>query len=289
MEVSNYIIKEITPLSENDCIYVADRRINAFTYPLHSHPEYELNFVEYGNGIRRTVGDSSEIIDTFDLVLIANKELAHSWEGSSNLSNTREITIQFTSEIFSDNLVNKNQFKTIKNMLEKAQCGILFPTESVLKVYHLLDKLANDKHQGFYTILDFLTILHELSLYENVKILSSSSFAKTDNINESRRIMKIRNYIIEHYKEEIRLNDVSDMVAMTPTAFSKFFSLHTGKSMSDYIIDIRLGFAARMLVETTRSISEIGYECGFNNLSNFNRLFKKKKSSITSATPIFWH
>ena len=73
------------------------------------------------------------------------------------------------------------------------------------------------------------------------------------------------------------LNQLADMVGMTPVSFSRFFKLRTGKNLSDYIIDIRLGFAARLLVDSTMSIAEICYECGFNNHSNFNRIFKKKK------------
>jgi AraC-like DNA-binding protein len=82
--------------------------------------------------------------------------------------------------------------------------------------------------------------------------------------------------------DEIRLNTLAEMASMSPSAFSRFFKLHTGRNLSDYIIDIRLGFAARMLVDTIKSVSEIGFECGFNNLSNFNRIFKKKKGCSPS-------
>ena len=97
------------------------------------------------------------------------------------------------------------------------------------------------------------------------------------NIPKSTNVEKVTAYINAHYQEEIRLNQLADMVGMTPVSFSRFFKLRTGKNLSDYIIDIRLGFAARLLVDSTMSIAEICYECGFNNLSNFNRIFKKKK------------
>ena len=80
-----------------------------------------------------------------------------------------------------------------------------------------------------------------------------------------------------HYQEDIRLGFLADMVGMTPVSFSRFFRLRTGKTLSDYIIDIRLGFATRLLVDSTRTIAEVCYDCGFNNLSNFNRIFKRKK------------
>ncbi len=80
MENQNYIMREITPLSERDCFYIADRRKTEFTYPIHCHAEYELNFTEHASGVRRVVGDSAEIIGDYDLVLITGKELEHVWE-----------------------------------------------------------------------------------------------------------------------------------------------------------------------------------------------------------------
>ena len=126
--------------------------------------------------------------------------------------------------------------------------------------------------------LDFLSILYELSLYDDARVLASSSFAKIENFSDSRRIQKVQKYISEHYREDIRLNQLSDMVGMTPVSFSRFFRLRTGKTLSDYIIDIRLGFATRLLVDSSRTVAEICYDCGFNNLSNFNRMFKRKKN-----------
>lgn len=125
--------------------------------------------------------------------------------------------------------------------------------------------------------MNFLRILYELSLYDTARVLSSSSFAKIETFSDSRRVQKVQKYISTHYQEEIRLASLADMVGMTPVSFSRFFRLRTGKTLSDYIIDIRLGFATRMLVDSTRTIAEVCYDCGFNNLSNFNRMFKRKK------------
>ena len=90
-------------------------------------------------------------------------------------------------------------------------------------------------------------------------------------------LLSVEEYIDEHFKEEIRLCTVADLAGMTPTAFSRFFKVRTGRTLSDYIIDIRLGYAARQLVDTTTSVVEICYDSGFNNVSNFNRIFKKRK------------
>ena len=274
---TNTIIREITPLSDKDCFYIVERYKSEFTYPLHCHAEYELTFVEKGAGVRRIVGDSAEVIGDYDLVLIAGKGLEHVWEQHEcNSTKIREITIQFSPDLFINSLIHKNQFDSILKMLESASKGLSFPMDAILKVYDKLDTLASER-EGFYAVIKFLTILYELSNCENAQPLASSSFARLEVNADSRRIQKVQEYLNKHYMEEIRLHQMSDLAGMTPVAFSRFFKLRTGKSLSDYIIYLRLGFAARLLVDSTRSIAEICYECGFNNLSNFNRIFKKKK------------
>ena len=273
----NNIMREITPLSNRDCFYIADRRKTEFTYPIHCHIEYELNFTEHASGVRRVVGDSEEIIGDYDLVLITGKELEHVWEQHECVSkDIREITIQFSPTLFSQSFIDKNQFSSIRKMFERAQCGLCFPMQAIMKVYNWLDKLASEE-QGFYAVINFLRILYELSLYEDARILSSSSFAKIETFSDSIQVQKVQKYITEHFREEIRLNTLAHIAGMSPVSFSRFFRLRAGKTFSEYIIDIRIGFASRLLVESTRNIAEICYDCGFNNLSNFNRIFRRKK------------
>ncbi len=270
------IINEITPLSGKDCFYIIERYKSEFTYPLHAHSEYELNFVEKGAGVQRVVGDSAEEIGDYDLVLIAGDDLCHAWkQHNCRSASVREITIQFSSDLFFGNLLEKNQFDSIRKMLEKARVGLAFPMEAILKVYSMLDTLAAE--QGFHAVLKFFSILYELSLCDGARTLSSSSFARVSDPADSRRVQKVYDFINRNYHAEIRLAQLADIAGMTPVAFSRFFSQRTGKSISDYIIDIRLGHVARLLTNSTRSVSEICFECGFNNLSNFNRIFRKRK------------
>ncbi|GHT47755.1 AraC family transcriptional regulator [Bacteroidia bacterium] len=278
MKNATNAIREVTPLSERDCFYIADRHKTEFTYPMHSHEEFELNFISNAAGVKRIVGDSIEIISDHDLVLIGSKDLEHVWEQHECKSkDIREITIQFSPYLFTTGLLSKNQFNSILIMLQEAQKGISFPLPAIMSVYHLLDKLACEQ-KGFYAVINFVTILHELSLrYDNNHTLSSSSVATTGQHSDSRRIQKVQKFINDNYKDEIRLIQLADLIGMTPVAFSRFFKLHTCRNLSDYIIDIRLGNATRLLINTNRSVSEVCYESGFNNLSNFNRIFKKKK------------
>ncbi|MDR1653779.1 MAG: AraC family transcriptional regulator [Prevotellaceae bacterium] len=277
MSLQKHIIHEITPLSHKDCFYIADRYKTEFTYPIHHHSEYELNFCENAAGVKRIVGDSVEIISNYDLVLITSPDLEHVWEQHHcNSSEIREITIQFSPDLFFSSFLSRQHFYTIRQMLQMAQKGLSFPLSAIMKVYPLMDRLSGET--GFYAVITFLTLLYEMSLcIDEAKTLASSSFAKMENHADSRRVQKVETYINTNYKNEIRLQQLADLAGMTPVAFSRFFKLRTGKTLSDYIIDIRLGYAARQLVDTTTSVAEICYDCGFNNLSNFNRIFKKKK------------
>ena len=271
------VLKEITPLSGKDCLYIVERHKSEFLFPLHSHREYELNFIENGKGVRRVVGDSVEEIGPYELTLVAGNELEHAWEqGSCVEGDVREITIQFSPDIFPPDLLNRSQFSTISKMLSKAGHGLNFSVKAIMRVYSLLDTLSSVA-EPFDQYLNFLKILYELSQDGDARILASSSFARASRDKESRRVMKVKQYVNDHFAEDLTLPLLASLAGMTPSSFSRFFRSRTGRTVSDYIIDIRLGNAARLLVDTTHSVSEICYSCGFNNLSNFNRLFKSKR------------
>ena len=152
---------------------------------------------------------------------------------------------------------------------------------AIMRVYQQLDTLSSVK-DGFYAVIQFMTILYELSHCSGARTLATSSFAKVEVESDSRRVLKVKNYIAKNYMDEIRLNTLADIAGMSPSAFSRFFKLHTGRNLSEYIIEMRLGYASRMLVDTAKSIAEISFQSGFNNLSNFNRIFKKKKGCSPS-------
>jgi len=276
------IIHEISPLMGKDVLYIADRRKKEFTYPIHNHQVYELNFVEHAAGVRRIVGDSSEVIGDFDLVLITSSELEHVWEQNDCTSDDiREITVQFDIDFSANSIFDRNPFNSMKKMMVEAQKGLCFPIDAIMKVYRELDTLSSIQ-DGFYAFMQFLTILYELSRCEGARPLSSTSFAKIALPSDSRRVQKVKSFIDAHYREELRLSQLSDIAGMSDSSFSRFFKLHTGRNLSDYIIDLRLGHACRLLVDSSDSIAEIGYHTGFNNLSNFNRIFRKRKGCSPS-------
>ena len=276
------VIHEITPLMGRDTLYIADRKKKEFTYPIHNHEVFELNFVEHAAGVRRIVGDSSELIDDYDLVLITSPDLEHVWEQNGCQSEEiREVTIQFYADLSDDGFLARSPFHSIRKMMLEARKGLVFPLEDIMRVYPKIDTLSSVK-DGFYAVMQFYSILYELSKSQHTRTLATSSYAKVEVESDSRRVLKVKNYISKNYKDEIRLATLADIAGMSPSAFSRFFKLHTGRKLSEYIIEMRLGYASRMLVDTSKGIAEICYDCGFNNLSNFNRIFKKRKNCSPS-------
>ena len=272
------VLREITPLGEQDFMYVADRHKKEFDYPIHCHDIMELNFVENAAGARRVVGDSSEVIGDCDLVLITSSDLEHVWEQHECKSDDiHEVTVQFYIHFEDEHTpFRTNPYKSIYRMMMRAKRGLAFRMSAIMTIYPRLVKLASID-DNFLMAHELMYILHELSKFDDAYELASSTFAKVEVSSESRRVLQVKDFINTHINDELRLEQLANLVGMTPTAFSRFFKLRTGKTLSEYIVDIRLGQAARLLVDTADSVSEICWNCGFNTLSNFNRLFRKRK------------
>lgn len=270
------ILREVTPLSRQDCFMIFSRVKKQFTFPIHVHAEYELNFIENGAGAKRVVGDSIENIENLELALITGSNLEHGWlNNKCESEEIKEITIQFHEDLLNEHLLQKNQFRSVREMFERASYGVVFPKEAIIKIKDRLYSLASEA-EGAHSVLKLLGILYDLSL-SPMRELSSRSFNSHEQNFDSRRIERAYNFMLENYNKEVRLTDVANLVGMTDVAFSRFIKQRTGRNFIDSLNDIRLGHATRMLVDTTHSVAEISLICGFNNLSNFNRIFKKKK------------
>ena len=275
--VKNSILREVTPLSDEDCFMIFSRVKQEFTFPIHIHKEFELNFIENGAGAKRVVGDSVEDISDLELTLIASPNLEHGWfDHNCTSKEIKEITIQFHGDLLNDHLLQKNQFRSVKEMFAKAAYGITFSRETIEKVKSQMYSLASE-HEGAHSVLKLFAILYDLSQSKGMRELSSRSFNINAQNYDSRRIERAYSYMLANYNLDICLLDVANLVGMTGVSFSRFLKQRTGRNFIDSLNDIRLGHATRMLVDTTHSVAEIAIQCGFNNLSNFNRIFKKKK------------
>ncbi len=271
-------------MSSKDCFILIERQKTNFNFPIHIHPECELNFIENAKGAQRIVGDSIEEIDEEELVLVTNPHLEHAWKDYRNVSkNIHEITIQFHPDLLTDTFLNKNQMISIRQLFRHAERGVAFSRESIAKVRPLLKTLTCE-NDSFYSLIKLLIILHELSIDKGMRELSTGQFAANvmHQHSSDESLGRVMDYLSRHYSEVIRLSEVAEMVNMSESSFCRFFKQHTSKSFIDFLTDIRLGAASRALIDSSLSIAEIGYDCGFNNLSNFNRIFKKKKGVTPS-------
>jgi AraC-like DNA-binding protein len=252
----NNIIKEITPLTQNDCFTIFSRVKHEFNFPLHFHEEFELNLIINAKGAKRIVGDNVEEIDELELVLVG-PNLSHVWLSHNCTSEEiTEVTIQWHKDLFDEKFLKRNQLSFIRRMFERSARGILFPKATTQSVAKRL--LAINQMQGFDSVLELMSILHELSTSKSMRVLSDE-------------------FMNANFHKPISLKDLAKLVNMTEVSFSRFIKKRTGNTFVDSLNEIRLGHATRMLIETTHSVAEISYNCGFNNISNFNRFFKKKK------------
>ena len=272
--VSN-VMREITPLTPGDCFTIFSRAKPRFDFPLHYHEEYELNLILNANGAKRVIGGHMEVIGDLELVLLG-PNVCHTWiTHKCQNKSVIEITIQFHNDLFDDKFLRRNQLNFVKNMVERSRRGILFSQETVAAVKDRI--LGLEKKSGFDSVLELLSILHDLSTSRNMKTLSDASFSNEHFHHHSRRLEKVFDYMNSRYAMQVTLAEVARIANMPESSFSRFIKQRTGKTFIDSLNEIRIGHASRMLIETTSTIAEIAYTCGFNNISNFNRAFKRKK------------
>jgi len=268
-------MREITPLTSSDCFTIFTRVKSEFDFPLHCHEELELNFIMNANGAKRIVGDHIGEIDDVELVLVGSN-LPHVWQTHKCKSTEiREITIQFHKDLFDEKLLRRNQLSFVRNLLEKSAKGVLFSRQTTEQIAPRLTLLT--QKQGFDSVLELMSILHDLSISRNMHTLSDATFNNAELSYNSRRIERAVEYMNQSFQKQITLTEVAKLANMTDVSFSRFFRSRTGITFMDSLLEMRLGHASRLLIDTTESVAEIAYNCGFNNISNFNRLFKKKK------------
>ena len=268
-------MREITPLTQSDCFTLFSRVKKKFDFPLHYHEEYELNLILNAEGAKRIVGDHIESIGNIELVLVG-PNLYHAWfTHKCQSERITELTIQFHKDLLEDRLLRRNQLSFIKTMFDKAQRGILFAPDAAERLLPRL--LALEHKNGFDSVLELFSILQDLSTSRNMRVLSDSTSDTVQFNYNSRRIEKVFEYMNANYSRSITLSEVAKVANMPEASFSRFIRKRIGNTFIDSLNEIRLGHATRMLIDTTHNVAEVAYKCGFNNISNFNRTFKKRK------------
>lgn len=262
----------------NDDFFIILNHPNAdFDYPIHCHPEYEINVVMKTSGTR-VVGDSEEYFGDLDIVM-TGPYVPHVWK--SELVTNHVITIQFSSDLLNYQMISKRLFAPIRQMLLDSMQGLQFYGADAERIKDEIIELT--RMQGFQTATKFLNILNSLAHASRRKLVSN--MCESENLvslSKSRRISKACKYIEENISRKICLSEVAKLVNMSDSAFSHFFKKKTGISFITYINNLRVAKACDLLASTSLSASEICYDCGFNNKSNFIRIFTKRKN----MTPI---
>lgn len=250
--------------------------------PWHFHPEFELTLITKASG-KKYIGNRVKDLDQDDLMLLG-PYLPHRWhyDKNNNENSKREshqIVIQFSYDFLGEGFFEKPPFSNILQLLKRANNGISFHGEAKALAKRTMNLML--LKNGFEQILELLTLLNTLSSSQHYEILSSIGF--TENLNESdgNRMNQVYRFIISNFKDPITLSDVAKLSNMTPQAFCKYFKARTKKNFSNFLNEVRISYACKLLIEKNLDVLEICYASGFNNLSNFNRQFKR----ITKMNP----
>lgn len=261
---------------ENHSFKISEHNYPNFIKVWHYHPELELVAILKSSGTR-FIGDNIEQFKEGEVVLIG-KDLSHMWlndkeyfEGDPNLR-AEAIAVHFKEDFAGKGFLKMPEMSSIENLVENARYGIKFIGDTTLIITHIkeLENLS-----GVDKAISFIQLLNLLAKHENFELLSSVGFVDSFKMSGEKNLEKVYEYIIKNFKENISLIDVAKVANMNPSAFSRFFKRVNRKTYSEYLNEVRVGYACKLLIEEKYNISEICFDSGFNNISNFNRQFKK--------------
>lgn len=244
----------------------------------HFHQEYQLFLVLEGKGIR-FVGDIMKPFKAGDMVF-SGPDLPHLWRNDqeffdkSNGLTTHGIVVYFPEEFMGNSFQTKEEFESIKQMLQKASRGLEIVGQTNLLLQQMMKDLV--KCKGIESIVQLLRILETLAHSRDCFPIVQADYTNLNKESEKDRMSQVYEFVMDNFQQKIRLEEVSSLANMTVSSFSRYFTSRMNKSFSDFLTDVRIGHACKLLHEQDLNISEVGYESGFNTLSNFNKLFKDK-------------
>ena len=275
-----YILKEITPLGKNDLFIANYWPDNQMDFPLHFHEDYELCLTLNVRG-KRILGNLVEDFTEKDLV-ITTPNVLHCYKRDDAFLNVRceVVVIQFPKELPSWGIFDTDQLRNIRNLLCQPAPGLKFSEETAEAVRERLLRLP--RTEGFEAVQLFFGILHELACADRTQVELIGVQSSDSTLPHSRRINKIVQFVEKYYHHKISLEDVGELVGMSASSVSRFFKQRTRHNFWDYLNGFRIDRAAQMMIETEHTISEISYACGFNNISNFNRVFRERIGTTPS-------
>lgn len=270
------IINEQLPVTSTNPIKARSYDYHAFTYPWHFHSQYELVYIEKGSG-QCLIGDS--VIPYFDATLIlAGPNLPHCMQSAAAYETdpslrVKGVIIQLEKDFMQYSFSHYIQFLPIQHMLEESQRGICFSLKKYPSIQQTIRQIPDS--QGISQIIQILSLLEALTGCNERKMAASPNYAPTSETFKDKKIEKIIAYLHKNYTRTITLNEIASFAAMNPAAFCRYFKANTDKTLKEYILDMRIGYACKLLAAEDINISQLCLECGFESLSHFNRSFRK--------------
>lgn len=268
---------------QNSSVSVISRDESFFQAPFHSHPELELVYIKESYG-KRIVGNSVEQFVSGDMVFLGS-DIPHVWlndeiyyQGDATLK-AKAIVVYFNKEIFGPAFYELKETQKINSFFNQAVRGLVISGQTNLLIAKKLDKLVQKK--GFEMIAGLFKILAVLSESPDITFINNEFYIPTNEKSKKDRLSSVFEYLEKNYNEEISLIKIAEIANLTPTSFCRMFKLRTKKSFVEYLNEIRVSNACKLLIETDLGIAEVAYKCGCKTASNFNQLFKK----LTGTTP----
>ena len=274
MNTKKPTLEKISP-EFGSSILVRKHKVDAYKVEIkpfwHFHPEIELVYVNKGKG-KRHIGNHLSYFNNSQLLLIGSN-LPHNGFTDRLTENGSQTLVQFKEDFLGEHFFDIPEMEGINKLFKRAKKGILFGAKTKKKIGQKIEKLP--EKEGFKKILVLLEILHGLAKSEDYTILNADGFAFEAEPQDSAKIDIVFKYVNENFQEHISLDEIADKVSMTVPAFCRYFKKVTGKTFTKLVNEYRVVHATKLLYESQMSITEVSYECGFNNFSHFNKLFKE--------------
>lgn len=243
------------------------------TNVIHSHKNFEINYIVNGWGTR-IIGDNIETFYNGDLVILG-PDLPHSWEiqGVSEGLSPECITLHFHEQFLDKQIMKSPELEPIYGLMRESSLGIQFFGTETLDVAYVLQKMF--EASPLRRLIYLLEVFEILISTKERKTLAKAGFLKDSQNTQNDKLNRVYQFIMTNFTKKVYLKEVSAICHMSSSAFCRFFEQSTGKTLFQYLKEVRIGYACKLLQETDMSISSICYESGFNNFSHFNNQFKE--------------
>jgi AraC-like DNA-binding protein len=240
----------------------------------HFHPEFELVLNIKCNGTR-IIGDSVELFDRYDMVLIAGN-IPHCWnyyKPENELPEKHGIMVHFKSDSLGDSLLAQHELHSLRDLMNEAERGLVFSVEDAKKAQVYLEQMIRNK--GIDKMIDFLNVTKILSSSDRKSYICSENYKLAFDERGNKRMTDVYTFIRENYFKPISLDKIAGVAQMRPFAFSRYFKKNSGAGFVAYLNRVRTNKACYLLRETEYQVQDIAAECGFESISNFNKQFRK--------------